>query len=566
MKPRYTTLWRIAILALYLLLTCYQLGLPGLHYDEAKEAGVNAVELLTGASVTAFRGAKISLFGKELPLMVQDYIGALNVYLALPFLKLSGIGVPNLRGLSVLTGLATLLLLERVVREMERWREGERGRGISHFTHHAPLLTITLLAVSPSFVFWSRQGIFVTNLTQPLTLWAIWQGLRWLRTGRTGSLAETAFASGLAIYAKLLAIWVLIPFWVLVALFWMGRWGERERGREGDAHVSRFTVHVLRHTQHALVAAIAFLIALSPLILFNLKTGGTFSSVGGNLTESYYGVNNLDIVHNFDVRIRQLIQVLRGDQFDYLGGTFSNWLAPWLAIAIIAFATVRNWRLMMAPLLLLGGAFAASLFTVSGLFVTHYALMQPVFFGLMGVSLGAIRQETEQTGNVAGQIINRNLQFVIRSLLVLWFCFDLTNTIRYHQMLTQSGGLGDHSDASYHLAYHLRYNGMGAPIALDWGIDASVRYLSENTVRPIEIFGYASLDKPDEQFVVQLAQFLENPDNRYLLRAPDRTVFAGRREAFLQAVQQAGRSATLEATFSQRNGAELFELWRVRND
>ena len=111
-KPR---LWLLAACLVYLLLTCYQLGLPGLHYDEAKEAGVNAVELLKGDPTTPFRNAALGLFGRQFPLMVQDYIGALNVYLAIPFLAISGIGVPNLRWLPLVTGLLALLALERAV-------------------------------------------------------------------------------------------------------------------------------------------------------------------------------------------------------------------------------------------------------------------------------------------------------------------------------------------------------------------------------------------------------------------------------------------------------------------
>ena len=60
----------LLILAAYLILATYQLGLPGLHYDEAREAGLNALELLTGAPVTAFRGAALHAFGVDLPLMV----------------------------------------------------------------------------------------------------------------------------------------------------------------------------------------------------------------------------------------------------------------------------------------------------------------------------------------------------------------------------------------------------------------------------------------------------------------------------------------------------------------
>ena len=119
LQDHWRSFWLVMLLVLYGGLACYQLGLPGLHYDEAAEAGVNAMQLLTGASVTAFRGATLSLFGWQLPLMVQDYIGALNVYLALPVLAITGIGVPNLRFVTIGTGLLALILLERTVSEWQ---------------------------------------------------------------------------------------------------------------------------------------------------------------------------------------------------------------------------------------------------------------------------------------------------------------------------------------------------------------------------------------------------------------------------------------------------------------
>jgi hypothetical protein len=83
-------------------------------------------------------------------------------------------------------------------------------------------------------------------------------------------------------------------------------------------------------------------------------------------------------------------------------------------------------------------------------------------------------------------------------------------------------------------------------------------------VTPIEIFGYASPAAPDADFAARLAPFLENPANTYLLRAPDATVFQGRREAFLAAAAAAGRTPVLEQQFTQRDGAPLYEIWRVR--
>lgn len=311
-------------------------------------------------------------------------------------------------------------------------------------------------------------------------------------------------------------------------------------------------------------ALVLFLLALTPLILFNLQTGGTLAALGGNAQQSYYGVDNADLAANLPVRGNQVWQVLRGEQFWYLGAVLVNPLAPWLALLLLLAGLVRDWRLLLAPLLLAAGVFAASLFTISDLFVTHYVLLQPLLVGVAALGAGAWLEHPPVR---AGMTPPRSLSAmtpVLAGLLAIWLVTDLGATLGYHRALAQSGGLADHSDASYHLAYHLQYNGMGAPIALDWGMDAPVRYLSQGTVTPIEIFGYASPDAPDAEFAARLAPFLENPDNTYLLHAPPATVFQGRREAFFAAIAAAGRTPMLEQQFAQRNGAPLYEIWRVR--
>lgn len=551
---RFPGYWRMGwlglALLLFLLLAGYQLGLPGLHYDEAKEAGVNAMELLTGAPVSAFRGATVTLFGRDFPLMVQDYIGALNVYLALPFLALTGVGVPNLRFLPLLLGLLALLALERSISEwLALIREQTGPVPISL----AGLFTVTLLAVSPSFVFWQRQGIFVTNATLPATFAALWLALRWLRTGSPRALWAAAFAAGLALYAKLLAVWVIGPLVLLVAGWWLWRrWGKGVTISPTAIPLPPVTLPLL------LGAALAGTIPLLLFLLFNWQTGGTLASVGGNLGQSYYGVDNSALLANLPVRLGQIGTVLRGDQFWYLGGLHANGLAPWLAgIAVLTCLLSRAGRRdLLPPLLLVAFAVSASLFTVSDLFVTHYALLQPLLVGLVGIGLARLY---EQAHALSGPVLLLPL-----ALLVLWLGGDLSGSLAYHQDLTRSGGLADHADASYHLAYHLRYNGLGAPIALDWGLDAPVRYLSQGAVTPIELFGYDSLAEPDAGFVERLSPFLDNPDNVYLLHAPGQEIFAGRREVFFALAQQQGRQPNREATFAQQDGLILVELWRLR--
>ena len=141
---------------------------------------------------------------------------------------------------------------------------------------------------------------------------------------------------------------------------------------------------------------------------------------------------------------------------------------------------------------------------------------------------------------------------------------DLTATVRYHAALSTSGGLSDHSDASYALAYYLEYNGLGAPIVLDWGMGATVRYLSAGAVTPIEIFGYQSLDGTGS-WLYAAARYLYAKAGQ---RLPAARAGAGRLQrparGFCRARAQAvGREPTLVETFAQRDGTPLYELWRV---
>lgn len=541
-------LWLGLALLTYLLLTCMQLGLPGLHYDEAREAGLNALELLTGAPVTAFRNVTLPLFGRHLPVMVQDYIGALNVYLALPVLWATGIGVPNLRMVAVLTGLLTLFLVERAVTAWTALVNGDAATARSLPLSFPGLVTVSLLAASPSFVFWSRQGIFVTNLTQPLVFCCLWQGVRWLHGGRRSALIGSALAGGCALYAKLLAIWVVGPFALVAGGWWLWRRWQKQP-------VAPLSLAL------GISMVCAFLLPLAPLLYFNGQSGGTWRALTGNLGTSYYGVENWALAANLSVRSQQLLQTVQGSHLWYLGGLYGNTLAPWAALIFLGIGLWRRPALLWGPLLLLLAAFLCSLVTISALFITHYALLQPLLLAVVALALTAALPPMHQQPSLRF----RPVCLLLIGLVVLWVVCDLSATLRYHRALAQRGGLADHSDVSYHLAYYLRYHGLGAPVALDWGFDASVRYLSEGAVTPIELFGYDSPTAPNPTFVQRLRLFLGNPDNVYLLHAPAATVFHGRREQFFAAVSQAGLQAQLEMTFAQRDGTPLVELWRVRS-
>ena len=577
--------WLAATVSLFLSLASYQLGLPGLHYDEAKEAGVNAMELLHRAPVTAFRSATVSFFGTDLPLMVQDYIGALNVYLAVPILAITGVGVPNLRLLPLLLAVLGLLALERTISE---WLAlCDRSPAPTAPIAPAALACLTLLAAAPSFVFWQRQGIFVTNATFPLTFACMWQSIRWLRLGQARNLILAALCAGLALYAKLLAAWIILPFSLACAGWWL--WQRPSAPHQSNQREKPFSrPHLL-----FLPAALAFLLPLTPFFLFNIQTGGTLSSFTQNIGSSYYGVDNAAILSNATLRWQQLVQTLSGSHFWYLGAVHQSPIAPWLALAAPAAALARpNGRRMVGPpLLLLIMAFASSLFTISDLFVTHYALLHPLAVAVTSVALCELwRWFASYERTEPGKAIPDHghgwrwtalrhsllscppfhhlaqapaLRLLLALLVSACFLLDLRATMAYHTALSRSGGLVDHSDATYHLAFDLRYSGLGAPIVLDWGLEAPIRFLSAGTVSPIEVFGYASLLEPDEAFDLRIEPFLDNANNVYLLRTPGNELFQGRRAAFQRLVEERNGRLQREQVYAQRDGTPLYERWRV---
>lgn len=536
-------------MVLYLALALPQLHLPGLHYDEAKEAGVNAMELLLGQPVTAFRGAGVRIGDAQLPLMVQDYIGALNVYLAIPFLAALGVNVPALRLLGVVCGLLTLLLTWELGREMARLA-GRRPGSLAG-------MAVLLLAASPTFVFWSRQGIFVTNVAVTLSVATAALLLRWRRTGRPLTLYLAAWTAGWAVWAKLLAVWVLVVLGVVGGVAWVVG-----RRRCGGTLTWR----------SALVAAAVFLAALTPMLIFNLQTGGTLTAVLGNLERSYYGVDNTAFLPNLRTRLGQLPTLLRSDHLWYLGETTPNRWAPPIALALglvgaaaaLGRARRREGRraaaVVLVAWLVVLLIVVQSSFTASDLFVTHFAVLHPFLALAVAASADAL---VGPAAGESGRAWRRWTGAAAALLLAVWIVADVAAAARYHRSLAATGGFGGHTAAIYRLADWLDARSAGQPAAMDWGIEAPVRFLTLNRVQPIEAFGYTRLDAPDEDFDRRMQELLADPDRFYLFHMPEDVVFRGRDQALAAIVQAQGRSLAIEDAIYDPTGRAVFVVLRV---
>ena len=289
-------------------------------------------------------------------------------------------------------------------------------------------------------------------------------------------------------------------------------------------------------------------------------------------------MDNSAYLPNLLTRLRQVVTLLRGDHFWYLGGVFADVWAPWLAAGLVLAAAIlvgrrvmrrRNgevgaWRRggFMLPVALLALMVAQSAFTVSDLFITHYAMLLPLVPLAGGLAFGAV-WESRRVG--VGGYGERGLALLALLAVLAWAGGDVWTTIRYHKALTVSGGHAAHSDASYALAGYLAADGPAAPVALDWGIDAPVRFLTAGRVSPIEVFGYERLDAADAAYAARVGTFLDRPDTLYLAHAAENTVFGGRVEALAALAAERGLTLREEARFAERSGRPLFVIYRAVN-
>ncbi len=498
--------WLIPLLALFLAVSLYQLNLPGLHYDEAFEV-VPAVQMLKHQPVHAFRNSTISLFGQPFPLTTQDYIGALNTYGSIPFLLWGGITVISLRSYAVFVGVLTLLLVYGFTADLARNRR-------------AGLAAVALLVMNPTFVFWTRQGIFVTAITAGIGVAAAWSWLRWWRSRRYRWAVLGAFLFGLGLYAKLLFLWLIVGLGGAVVLTaglraWQSVQPQMrpliERSRRGAA------VRTLALQGLGLLAA--GLLGMWPLIIYNLQTGGTFKSVGQNAATSYYGVDNTAVLSNLATRLGELVALLNGGHFWYLGDIYTNNFFPVIfALAFIAsvwLALKHKKTTGLIPFVVIGLVVVESIITVSALWITHFALIMvwPAI-ALAATGSDLVRQLPRPAW----------LKIALPVILALLVATDATTTWQYHRALTTSGGLSGHSDAIYDEVAWLARHAAGRPVvAMDWGLSAPVTYLTAGRITPIEVFGYNWGDS--SRFDEIIAPHLRPQAAIFLWRAPDEVIF-----------------------------------------
>lgn len=525
-------------LTIYLVQACPQLALPGLNYDEALDA-VPAMQFVLREPIEAF--ATVRALNREWPLMVMPYIGATSTYLLIPAFALAGAGVVTLRATGVILGAATLMLAWYTVRSL--------------FDRRVAGLAALLLACSPSYVFWTRMPAYIAFPVVPLALGTVYAGWRWYSGTNRSWLVVAALLTGLGLYTKILFVWLPVSLavaWILLA-------PRRQPGLNRWLWPWTSTPMRIR-----VLAAVAGLVGVAPLLAYNvLSGGGTVSVLARNLTSTeLYGVSNLALLQNLrTVFLTDLRAFLDGSWFsNVLGDVPANPVPPIaLLVSIVLLVILGAMRKLRWPRrvawvgILVACTTAQSAVTVSNLGANHLAILWPWPQVLIALAATALLDL---------DIARAWPTALLAGLLILApAALDMRTVWAYHSEVERVGGEGLFSDAIYALASDLAMPNSPAPVALDWGFRRNIQLLTGNAVSPED--GYTFCSDPGIEARTWLEERILRGDGLYLLHTPEHTVFSGYDALLAEAAYRLGREPVLRRTYVQRDGRPVYRVYEV---
>ena len=562
-------------LALFVASASYVWWLPGLYNDEAYDV-IPAMQFVLGQPVELNRGVGLHLFGHDFPLMISDYQGVSSMYAVLPLFALFGPGVGATRAMTIGFGVIGIVLTYLLGRHL--------------FGRPAGLVAALLLATAPSYIFWSRLGVYVVCQVVPLALGACLAFLRWRDGRRGGWLALAGLLVGIGLSTKILFSWFLLGAFGAGVAVWLldWRWPLDARGHTKRRRSLAATLAARPALRPAEVAgALAgFLIGAAPLIAYNLASGGTLKILRANTGQTEKGVDNSAFLHNFVGRFGAFKTTLEGSYFWFLGETHANRLVlPAFLLCTVGLVALvclvpayRRFRDTVAFFLVfILAVLVQSSFTLSGLEATHLLLLLPFPLLLCGAFVGLAGQElVARLGRRARRPAPRAALVALPSLILLvpLVAGNLLVGAHYHEALARSGGKSSFSDRIYELA-QLLDSPKGAndpfdyrrPYALDWGMKYNVELLTDGRVQPQEIYGQGPNPPPD--YLQTLDALFADPDAVYITHRIDGdnppAAYPDRTRIFLQHVAERGKRIVPIKTIAEPGGAPLFYIYTVRD-
>jgi Dolichyl-phosphate-mannose-protein mannosyltransferase len=527
----------LAAIVEFAALAGHHIRLPGLYYDELFELtpALAFVKGGLGSDVAWIPGTEISIAGHPLPLMAHTYVGAVKTIAFAPVAAAFGITPTSVRVFTIAVAALSLVFTYLFARKLFR-------------SAWVAAIGTVLVATDPSFVFYSRvdfgPAVFMF-LFKAAGLLAL---LDWWRGGRLRSLCLGAFAFGLGVYDKANFVWIVAA--VFLAALLIDYSGVRRR----------------LDRRSTLWAGGAFAVGALPFLVYNASwpPRSLRPALNGTLHISSGGGSHGNPLLRLGSAFGTLVRLLDGDILVawFTGGHGAPPVLAALsigaaALVVLLYAVPRlRPRLRAAMFVVLSGALVlvACALTPGAGAPHHVLLVYPApQLGLAAVAVGGPR--------LLGGRARLAAAGLGAAAVAACFGVGVATTAVTLSRLDRTGGIGGFSDRIYTLdRYLLQHDSHHRLVVLDWGIYQNLIALSNGTLRGTEL--WQDLNSRN-RLRGRVTSELDDPSARYVLHAPQATLFPRARSRFFAIVRRERRHALLEHRIATRLGQPLFEIYRL---
>jgi len=510
---------------LFALLSLAMLPYPGLQDDEV--AFARPLYSSVWYSVT--------VHGKQLPLMVVSYAGALKTWLYAAIFAFFEPSRWSVRVPMVLAGVITICLT---------WMWTRRVAGTRAAAFSVALLSTDAIFIVTNTFDWgpvALQHVLLMAGLLPVTIWLQRDersNLKWLALG--------FFLWGLGLWDKALFIWPLVGLAV--------------------ATLCCYPRELRRHLRFAplTIALVSLLLGALPLLCYNIERRGETVSTNAKVSIREVPAKVRELRGTLDGSVllgplvateagpiaqspNTLVERLSVGIQRQFGAHTHNWMLPAIVLSFVCLLfLLRTPRSRVLLFVLVAAAvtwlqMAANFGTGSS--AHHVILLWPFPCIFVGVALAGISER-------APKLVSR----AVIGVVALLVCGNLLTTNEYLADLILNGCRGGWTDASYRLAgavYRYRSGRIGI---VDWGYINPLRVMYEGDLRITELI------TPEDR--AQLPKIVGSPDFVLIRHTDENQILPGVNGQLREAAAALGYSEQVERTVHDNQGRAIFEIFR----
>jgi len=521
------------------------LNIQGLYCD---------VALVGNAALGSFKNLNYNLnshraiLGGRIPLMVNDYNAATDIYAAVPWVYFLGNNPLALNIPGFIWGSLSIAALYMTLMQL-------------YNSKLYTLMVSSMLVSSPAFIVSARLGSFTGVLTIFFVLIAVFSLLQWRKRGLTLWLFIMGLSMGIGIAGKIQILWFINA--MLIYSIFTGSLG---KGRMFLKHIA--------------ILFMGMVFGAFSLILANIKEGFfTLKFLARYSITSRSGIPNMHYLNNLMERLRESLSLIDGSALSQIDtpnriGIYLFFLGMTFILLRFTYRYIKKYKvkedMVLLPLAFFILIIIQSPFTPTILHVHHIILLLPFMYMIACMpcySIAATVNNAKQSGSGYLFLIKKNLKIALYIIVILMggiFIFNNYYLLKYKQAHRNiHGGQEVKWDVMSEVKDFFMQSGIYKVGLGDTSFKDPLLFLSNFDLELEEIFPAhhkGITEKEAERNLIE--RFNRESEGYYLFRTEENALihFFNR---FANIAEQNGKKVELLREFKSPEGIPVFRVYKV---